>query len=130
MDKKVLIIGSVVVILVGVLAGYLLSRYGKSGIMGAAVDQGKTVSTSTEKGITDSSTFSDVATGTIEKGGLGADGTHKLVRDGGSSQTVYLISSVVDLDEFVGKKIEVHGQTVKAQKAAWLMDVGYVKIVQ
>ncbi len=118
------------VVIVGVLVGFLLSRYSNVKIMGVTSTQGKAVSTTTEKGIIGSTTFTDTATGTIQKGGLGADGTHKLLRDGGPSQTVYLTSSVVDLDDFVDKKVEVHGQTVKAAKAAWLMDVGYVKIVQ
>jgi hypothetical protein len=34
----------------------------------------------------------------------------------------------VDLDEFDGKNVEIWGETVKAQKAAWLMDVGRVKL--
>jgi hypothetical protein len=130
MNKTVLIIAAVLVVIVGIVSGYFLSRYGSGTMLGAASEQGKTVSTENEKGILDSSTFTDVATGMIEKGGLGIDGTHKLLRDGGPSQTVYLTSSVLDLDEFVGKKVEVHGQTIKAQKAAWLMDVGYVKIVE
>lgn len=130
MNKTVLLISAVVVVLVGVGTGYFLSKGGSVKVLGGPSTQGTKVSTTTEKGIVDSSTFTDTATGTVQKGGLGIDGTHKLLRDGGPSQTVYLTSSVVDLDEFVDKKVEVHGQTVKGQKAAWLMDVGYVKIVQ
>lgn len=126
----VLIGVGILIVGVGVGTGYFLSRPGSSKMLGIKSDQGTTVSTTTEKGIVDSSTFTDVATGTVQKGGLGSEGTHKLLRDGGPSQTVYLTSSVVDLDEFVDKKVEVHGQTVKGQKAAWLMDVGYVKIVE
>lgn len=130
MNKTVLILAAVLVVVIGIGSGFFLSKNKSLKIVGASSDQGKEVSSNTEKGILDSSTFSDQATGTLQKGGLGTEGTHKLVRDGGPSQTVYLTSSVVDLDEFVDKKVEIHGQTIKAQKAAWLMDVGYVKIVQ
>jgi hypothetical protein len=34
----------------------------------------------------------------------------------------------VDLDKYVGKKVKVFGQTLAAQKAAWLMDVGRVEL--
>ena len=72
--------------------------------------------------------FKDKSTGVIDKGGISGEGTHKLLRPGGASQTVYLTSSVVDLDEFVGHQVTVWGETFKAQKAGWLMDVGRVKV--
>jgi len=34
------------------------------------------------------------------------------------------------LDQFVGRKIQIWGETYKAQKAGWLMDVGRVKILE
>lgn len=88
------------------------------------------LNTATEVGSTDTKTFRDQATGTLESGGLNGEGTHKLIREGGSSQTMYLISSVVDLETFVGKKVQVWGETIRGQKAAWLMDVGRVKLVE
>ena len=39
---------------------------------------------------------------------------------------VALTSSVVDLSKYEGKKIKVHGETQKALKEGWLMDVGKV----
>lgn len=86
--------------------------------------------TDKEVGVKDTTTFRDSAQGVIQKGGLNGDGTHQLVREGGPSQTAYLVSSIVDLDQFVGKKVEVWGETFKAQKAAWLMDVGRVRILE
>lgn len=80
-------------------------------------------------GVNDTSTFKDNAAGYLEKGGIDGEGSHKLLRVGGESQTVYLTSSVTDLDDFVGMEVEVWGETNKAQKAGWLMDVGSVKIV-
>jgi len=40
-----------------------------------------------------------------------------------------LTSSVVDLDKFVGKKVEIYGQTNTAEKAGWLLDVGYARVI-
>lgn len=83
-----------------------------------------------EIGSADTSTFRDTAEGVLEQGGFEGEGTHHLVRDGGPSQYVYLTSSVIDLSQFVGKKVKVWGQTVAAQKAGWLMDVGRIKILE
>lgn len=74
--------------------------------------------------------FKDVAEGIIQPGGIDGEGTHHLVRPGGASQTVYLTSSTVDLDLFVGDKVELRGETFSAQKAAWFMDVGSVKVLE
>ena len=76
-------------------------------------------------------TFRDEAEGTIEKNDeleKYAQGTHKLVRSGGESQTAYLTSSVLDLDEYVGKKVKVFGETFGSQQVGWLMDVGKVEV--
>ena len=79
-------------------------------------------------GAKDESAFPDKAVGILEPGGIDGEGTHKLLRLGGVSQTAYLTSSVLDLDEFSGFKITVWGETFTAQKAGWLMDVGRVKV--
>lgn len=81
-----------------------------------------------EAGIADEATFKDSAEGTLEEGGVAGEGTHHLTREGGVSQTVYLTSTVVNLDDFIGKKVKVFGQTISAKKAGWLMDVGLVKV--
>lgn len=113
-----------VLILLGALTGFLLSR---SGITGVGT---KTSVIKTDKvtGSTDTKTFKDSAVGVIQKDGAGGEGTHQLIRDGGPSQTVTLMSSVVDLDEYVGKNVKVLGQTMAAKKVAWLMDVGRVEL--
>jgi len=119
----------VFVIILGLIVGYFLSP--KTQISSDSVISGQDmIKTDNEVGSTDTTTFRDNATGSIEAGGLNGEGTHKLIRSGGSSQTVYLISSIVDLDEFVGKTVQVWGETIKAQKVGWLMDVGRVKIVE
>jgi hypothetical protein len=70
----------------------------------------------------------DEVMGVLETGGFDGEGSHHLLRPGGKDQTVYLTSSVVDLDQFVGHKITVWGQTFSAQKAGWLMDVVRVRV--
>ncbi len=78
-------------------------------------------------GSQDTKTFRDSAQGYMVVGGVEGEGSHHLVRD--SSDPVYLTSSVTDLDKFNGMIIKVWGETYKAQKAGWLMDVGRVEVV-
>lgn len=80
-------------------------------------------------GSTDDKTFRDSAEGQLEEGGINGEGTHKLIRPGGESQTVYLTSSVLDLNQFVGMNVRVWGETFSAKKAAWLMDVGKIEVL-
>lgn len=134
--KSVVIPGSIVlvIILAGAGTGWYLSQGGAGvPLVGQQVNKapGADVSLSgKEVGLDDTKTFRDNATGKLEDGGLEEDGTHHLVRDGGPSQTVYLTSSVVDLDQFIGKKVEVWGETIDGKKAGWLMDVGKIKVLE
>ena len=127
---KVLII--LLIITAGVGSGYLLnSKFG-------TIPGLKSMSEVTESGLKvgdvvgspDEKTFRDTAEGVIEAGGIDGEGSHKLLREGGDSQTAYLTSSVVDLDQFVGHKVQVWGETFAAQTAGWLMDIGRVKVVE
>jgi len=93
----------------------------------------KVVDGKVQKGDTfgsDSEDFKDTAKGFLEAGGFDDEGSHKLLRPGGDSQTVYLTSSVTDMSEFEGMEIEVWGETFQGQNVGWLMDVGRVKIVE
>jgi ribosome-associated protein YbcJ (S4-like RNA binding protein) len=84
-----------------------------------------------EVGIKDVKTFRDTAEGKItvnDKKEI-PEGSHKLLRLGGPSQTAYLTSSVIDLNQFLGKCVQVWGETFAGQKAGWLMDIGRVKIL-
>lgn len=74
--------------------------------------------------------FKDTATGVVEKGSINGEGTHILNREGGVSQRVSLTSSVVDLDLFIGRKVEIKGETNASNKTAWLLDVGSVKVLE
>lgn len=122
-STRIIIVVYVLLVVLGVGTGYLLSRAsaGGSSVPGS-------IKTAKVSGSTDTTTFKDTAVGVIQKGGSDGEGTHQLIRDGGPSQTVTLTSSEVDLDQFVGKKVKVYGQTLAAQKAAWLMDVGRVEL--
>ena len=130
MPTKVVIGLALTVIVIGLGIGFLLSRSNSSSAVLSESTGSKMVSSEKEVGSTDTKAFPDSANGTLEKGGLGNEGTHHLTRDGGPSQTVYVISSVVDLDQFVGKKVQIWGQTLKATKAPWLMDVDRVKLTE
>ena len=129
---KVLVL-LLVVVIVGVLGGYLASKTGVTSKnqtqQTAGVANGTTISKGTVIGSTDTSTFKDTAQGTLQTGGINGEGAFHLVRPGGASQNVYLTSSIVDLSKFVGKNIKVWGQTQKAQYAGWLMDVGRVEVL-
>lgn len=80
-------------------------------------------------GVQDEKTFKDSAQGYLEAGGIDGEGSHKLLRPGGISQTVYLTSSITDLDKFVGMEVKIWGETFKGQKAGWLMDVGRIEVI-
>lgn len=81
-------------------------------------------------GMDDAKRYPDTSEGVIAKGGIDGEGTHHLLRTGGASQTVYLTSSLLDLDLFAGDKVQIRGETFSAQKAAWFMDVASVKVIE
>lgn len=127
---KVIILFLVVIIL-GIGSGYVLAKFKSSKLPGGSASN-TTNSTSVVSGATygsnDTSTFKDMAEGVVKAGGIDGEGQYHLVRPGGDSQNVYMTSSLVDLSQFVGHKVKVWGQTQKAQKAGWLMDVGKVEV--
>lgn len=118
-------------ILLGTLTGFGLYAWKTKGTVQLAGRNVEVVKTAGEEGVKDASTFKDTATGTIieNDGKLTKEGTHILTR-GDASQNVYLTSSVIDLSKYVGKKVQIWGETFAGQKAGWLMDVGRIKVVQ
>ena len=127
MPKKMLVT-AVLIILAGLGTGFLLAKNKSMTLPG-----GKAQILNTQKmvGSTDTKAYPDKAEGTLQKGGFEGEGTHKLIMNPKDpSQTAYLTSTLVNLDDFVGKKIRVWGQTFAAQKAAWLMDVGRVELLE
>lgn len=138
MKKKMPVALAAVAIVAGVLTGLGAQRLAaKSGIASdltggpQPVSQiaGDSINNGDVFGVPDEKTFKDSAEGYLEIGGLNGEGSHKLLREGGDSQTVYLTSSITDLDKFDGMQVKVWGETFKAQTAGWLMDVGRVQVV-
>lgn len=131
--KKYIVI-FVVVILFGVLTGFGLSKI-KSSPGGPVVNGQKVevVNTPGEEGVKDMASFKNISTETgelkVNDGKITTEGSYILVRPGGVSQNIYLTSSVIDLEKYVGKKIQIWGETFKGQKAGWLMDVIKIKVV-
>lgn len=125
------ILAVAVIIVSGLVSGYLLAEQKVAGktILPNGGDKPKFVKSEKIVGTT-AKEFKDSAVGVLEAGGLDGEGTHKLIREGGPSQTAYLTSSIIDLDEHVGKKVKVFGETFEAQKAGWLMDVGRLEILE
>ncbi|KKT34877.1 MAG: hypothetical protein UW26_C0035G0005 [Candidatus Collierbacteria bacterium GW2011_GWF1_44_12] len=79
-------------------------------------------------GSADEKAFRDKVLGVVDKGGVSGEGTHKLVRPGGASQTVCVSSTTIDLDLLVGHQVTLWGETFDGQKCGWLMDVGRARI--
>lgn len=124
-EAFVIVFVYVVLLLLGVGTGYMLVQ---KGVATPGATAGTPIKSSKVVGVQDSSTFKDCATGKLGKGGFEGEGTHQLVRDGGPSQTAYLISSIVDLDQYVDLTVKVCGQTLAAKKVSWLMDVGRLEV--
>lgn len=125
--KAVLFI--LIIIFGGIISGFALTRLRlQSGSTPMGERQGD-ANLPKVVGIDDAKTFPDSTEGQLEAGGINGEGTHKLIRTGGDSQTVYLTSSVLELNLFVGRNVRVWGQTFAAQKAGWLMDVGKVEVL-
>ncbi len=134
--KPILIIVSLVAIIAGSATGIGSYKLFNKSSQSAGTEQediqqvaGDSIKKGDVFGVHDEETFPNNAKGYLEAGGIDGEGSHKLLRPGGSSQTVYLTSSVTDLDKLVGMEIEVWGETYKGQQAGWLMDVGKVKVV-
>jgi hypothetical protein len=129
--SKQTLIALVFIAVLGIGSGFILSNMVKNQNQ-TGTNSSQTTSNAPAKkvvGVSDEKTYPDKAEGTLEEGGFNGEGTHKLIRPGGDSQTVYLTSSVVDLGQFIGQKVRVSGATFSAKKAGWLMDVGKVEVL-
>lgn len=131
-SMKPLIIGVLIAIVLGLGSGYVGAQM-KNKSAGGSMSTGTTGSNEKVKetaGIADKKTFTDKAEGILKEGGIEDEGSFHLERPGGVSQNVYLTSSTVDLSTYIGKKVRVWGKTFSGKKAGWLMDVGYVEVLQ
>lgn len=124
--SKILLLTLVASIILGGVTGYILSS--KTPLKRSSLNGSPPKSAAL-----DTRTFRDFAEGTIKPNPKVSspdeyvEGTHFLEREG--APPVALTSSVVDLSKFEGKKVKVHGETQKAIKEGWLMDVGKVEEV-
>jgi hypothetical protein len=125
---RTFLIITAVVLLVGIGVGFGAAKL-KSPSLGTSDSSSKSVKTDKAEGVSDKKTFKDQAEGVLKEGGIDGEGNFHLERPGGISQNVYLTSTTVDLSQYIGKKVRVHGETFNAQKAGWLMDVGLVEIL-
>lgn len=128
--KQTLLLTLLIAVLAGVTTGYSLSKSNtKSNLAGGGTTAG--TKADAKHPAQDRRTFRDFAEGKVTKrpepSGAGEyqEGTHLLMRQ--SADPVALTSSVVDLSQYEGKKIKVYGETQKAIKEGWLMDVGRVE---
>ena len=128
--SRLLLIVVIVSIVLGIITGLVLSNKGKSGGLTSA-GLGAPAAKNAQ---TDTRTFKDFAEGVIKTKpqpsdpGEYTEGTHTLVREAGVP--VALTSSVVDLSKYEGKRVKIYGETQKALKEGWLMDVGKVDEVK
>lgn len=124
-----LIAGAFLIVVAGVGAAWLISSkvINNNSVAGAA--PGAKV-TATEAGMLDPKITYQTATGILQEGGIGNEGTHHLEVGTNKQHWVYLTSSVIDLQSFVGKKVEIWGETLASKHTPWLMDVAKVQIQQ
>lgn len=125
-----------IAIAAGIGTGYAIKTFTKSNtVTTIGTNKSKAASPADNNvaqsaGIKDEKTFSDKAEGLLQEGGIEGEGAFHLERPGGTSQTAYLTSTTVDLAPYVGKKVRVLGKTFQGKTAGWLMDVGYVEVLQ
>lgn len=128
--KKKMIVMALLLVFLGMGSGYGLYSFKKPKAVKKLGNEVEGVVESGDTfGVMDEDAFRDTAEGEMTSGGIDGEGSHHLVREGGESKYVYLTSSVIDLDQFIGKSVKVWGETFEAQKAGWLMDVGRLEIL-
>lgn len=125
-STPIVIVFFIFFVILGVGLGYYLSKIEGPTLSSSTRSTGVSKSAS---GVLDKEKFPDKAEGKLKKGGIDGEGNFHIERKGGESQNVYLTSSTVDLSKYVGKNVRVWGQTFTAQKAGWLMDVGYLEVL-
>lgn len=120
-----------VILAAGVGTGLVVSSRQKSAKLAASGAGGEQLTEEVKESF--AQTFRDQTEGTVTRNDdldKYAQGTHKLIRPGGESQTAYLTSSVLDLDQYLGKKVKVFGETFGSSQVGWLMDVGKVEVIE
>src|SRR3989344_7247961 len=119
-----LLILALAIVFSGGVTGYVLAQ-NKSAKTVVNVTGGGTTAEGLPKVVgVASANCKDAGEGDLKEGGTeDSVGSHHLERPGGISQNIYLVSSVVTLNDYVGKKVRVTGETFASEKAGWFMDV-------
>lgn len=126
--KRLLLTVVIASVVLGSLTGFILANKKTNGLVSSGLG------VPAKNAQSDTRTFKDFAEGVIKPRPQPSDsseyveGTHLLQREAGVP--VALTSSVVDLSKYEGKKVKVFGETQKALKEGWLMDVGKVEEVK
>lgn len=131
-NNVLMVVATLLVVILGIASGWVLSGQSSAKSQSSTVDNETEGVTKSDKeaGVSDVSSFdSQSPEGVLVEGGIEGEGTYHLERPGGVSQNVYLTSTVIDLQSFVGKKVKVWGETLSGIKAGWLMDVGKIKVI-
>ncbi|MFC1790489.1 hypothetical protein ACFLZP_03335 [Patescibacteria group bacterium] len=122
------------VIVFGSITGFFLSRRrtASSGLNSQKIGGKKELVAGSEAGSKDEKSFRDEAQGRLEKNDFSkiSEGSHLLKRVGGESQTAYLTSSILNLDDYLGTCVQVWAETYAGQEVGWLMDVGRIKVLK
>ena len=130
-DNIILAAAAFIIVFAGIGTGWFLSgKPSSGGSAGPSTVAEGAKESKTEAGIADEEAFPDSAEGILVEGGIDGEGTHHLDRGLGPEKDVYLTSTVINLEDFKDKKVKVWGETISAQKAGWLMDVGRIKVVE
>lgn len=122
---KALIILVIISVISGITTGYFLSRKSTNIVGGTTSSESNSIAIPDQQ---EKTACRDFAEGTIKARPKASDnseyteGTHLLDR-GPGQYPVALTSSNVDLAKLEGKKVKVFGETQKALKEGWLMDV-------
>lgn len=134
-SPKYLVAFIAVAVVLGLISGFLLAKKrlylaGGTGGSTQVIEATGEFKKGQIFGAQDESIFSasEPATGILQPGGIGGEGSHHIEKGANESQWVYVTSTAIDLDKFVGTKVTVWGETVSGNKAGWLMDVGRLRV--
>lgn len=127
-----IIAACVAIIVIGLAVGWFVSNKKAASKVSSTQTSNIIVNSPKEAGLKDVSSIKDVgtATGTLKTGGIKGEGNYHLERPGGPTQTVYLISTTIDLKPFTDKKVQVWGLTQAAKYAPWFMDAVRIQVVE
>ncbi len=124
-----MILFALAIIVAGGVTGYVLAGGGGNISIGGATQSTSGKSVANVAGI-DCKMKGEIPEGILKKGGIDGEGSHHLERDGDPARNVYLTSSVIPLDDYIGKKVRLCGTTFDAENAGWFMDVERLEVLE